>query len=96
MFYHKWFFLLTIQFNLKMESRKLTGCTDMKKMACVLIMAIFISMIFSSGVSAQDELEDETSGTHSAKYSNLNVPFYLSLVLLFCLWLPAKLLKMRS
>jgi len=65
-----------------MESRKLTGCTDMKKMACVLVMAIFISMIFSSGVSAQDELEDETSGTHSAKYSNLNVPSVPAFILL--------------
>lgn len=66
----------------KMRIRKLPVCNQLKEIVAVLCKAIFLYILSCSIVSGQAEVEEEFSGTHSAKYTNLNVPSVPAFILL--------------
>lgn len=51
----------------KMRIRKLPVCNQLKEIVAVLCKAIFLYILSCSIVSGQAEVEEEFSGTHSAK-----------------------------
>jgi hypothetical protein len=65
-----------------MSVSNILGCTIFKREICLFLFVGCISILSYSTISAQKETEEEASGTHSAKYTNLNVPSVPAFILL--------------